>query len=248
MTLAPKKVGVPTLDHRPLKEAIGETIESKVDPNANSVIDTKDARNHRNFVSAIERAVGADYPCSLTSKGFYSTLIKLAARFGIYTEDAEDCVQEYITNQISRGIPGYKPEITEDTDIMQDKKLWPYVLISFCNQCKRFLRKKLRDKSVPMPNLERNNTDDFRGYFAADTPTPDELCIAGEEPTSIALALNRLKPKHQEIIRLAYLSNFSYEQIAVIEGIPVGTVKSRLNTAVSNLAIIYRDMNPNHFC
>ncbi|MBN2314929.1 MAG: hypothetical protein JXM79_13440, partial [Sedimentisphaerales bacterium] len=40
----------------------------------------------------------------------------------------------------------------------------------------------------------------------------------------------------REILILAYFQRFSYKQMAEILGIPIGTVKSRLHTAVGRFA------------
>jgi RNA polymerase sigma-70 factor (ECF subfamily) len=42
--------------------------------------------------------------------------------------------------------------------------------------------------------------------------------------------------KLREIILLAYFHKFSYAEISKVLGIPVGTVKSRLHTAVGRFA------------
>ena len=44
-------------------------------------------------------------------------------------------------------------------------------------------------------------------------------------------ALERLSPIHSEALELALSQGFSYEEIAMITAVPVGTVKSRVNQA-----------------
>ncbi len=44
-------------------------------------------------------------------------------------------------------------------------------------------------------------------------------------------ALERLSPIHREALELALSQGFSYEEIAMITAVPVGTVKSRVNQA-----------------
>ena len=44
-------------------------------------------------------------------------------------------------------------------------------------------------------------------------------------------ALERLSPVHREALELALSQGFSYEEIAMITAVPVGTVKSRVNQA-----------------
>jgi len=54
-------------------------------------------------------------------------------------------------------------------------------------------------------------------------------------------ALLKLRKKEREIIVLYYMEGFSYKEISTLLGIPIGTVKSRLNRAKENLKKILGD-------
>ena len=66
---------------------------------------------------------------------------------------------------------------------------------------------------------------------------PDELADPVHEVTRherqalVHGALQRLAPEHRTILVLYDLNGFSYQEAASVLGIPVGTVKSRLNRA-----------------
>jgi RNA polymerase sigma-70 factor (ECF subfamily) len=47
--------------------------------------------------------------------------------------------------------------------------------------------------------------------------------------------MKRLRPKEREIIILQHLQDFSYQEIADLLGIPIGTVMSRLYSARRSL-------------
>ena len=47
----------------------------------------------------------------------------------------------------------------------------------------------------------------------------------------IGKALQRLRPKEREIIILQHFQDYSYQEIADLLGIPIGTVMSRLYSA-----------------
>jgi RNA polymerase sigma-70 factor (ECF subfamily) len=53
-------------------------------------------------------------------------------------------------------------------------------------------------------------------------------------------AVDMLPPLHREIIVLAYFQKMNYQQIADILQIPLGTVKSRLHSAVAAFADRWR--------
>jgi RNA polymerase sigma-70 factor (ECF subfamily) len=63
-------------------------------------------------------------------------------------------------------------------------------------------------------------------------PSPLDKAIADERQREVARVLQELPPRHREILVLRLHGDHSYEEIAEITGIPVGTVKSRIFHAV----------------
>ena len=57
-------------------------------------------------------------------------------------------------------------------------------------------------------------------------------------PEDLAIAVNRLVPVHREVLVLAFAYDLSYAELAQVLGIPLGTVKSRLNAAKRALRTI----------
>lgn len=51
----------------------------------------------------------------------------------------------------------------------------------------------------------------------------------------LRIAMSRLSEDHREVVMLHELDGLTYEEVAVILGVPVGTVKSRLHHAFANL-------------
>lgn len=64
-----------------------------------------------------------------------------------------------------------------------------------------------------------------------DEPGPEDLAIAAATREELAGALDRLLPIHREVLILAFAHDLSYAELAQVLGIPLGTVKSRLNAA-----------------
>lgn len=58
-------------------------------------------------------------------------------------------------------------------------------------------------------------------------------------------ALERLSPKHREILDLIFIHDFTYEEIAKILNIPINTVKTRIFYAKKKLKEILKDMGVN---
>jgi RNA polymerase sigma factor, sigma-70 family len=55
-------------------------------------------------------------------------------------------------------------------------------------------------------------------------------------------ALDQLPLRLREILLLAYFQKMSYAQVADIFGIPIGTVKSRLHSAVAKFAKKWQEL------
>jgi len=64
---------------------------------------------------------------------------------------------------------------------------------------------------------------------------PEEILVTRQEYEELLKALNNMEEKQRVVVVLRYMNNLSYGEIAEVLGIPLGTVKSRLNLAVKNL-------------
>jgi RNA polymerase sigma-70 factor (ECF subfamily) len=62
-------------------------------------------------------------------------------------------------------------------------------------------------------------------------PGPEDLAIAAATRQELTAALDRLIPVHREVLVLTFAHDLSYSELAHVLGIPLGTVKSRLNAA-----------------
>ena len=66
---------------------------------------------------------------------------------------------------------------------------------------------------------------------ASSEPTPEDLLLAEAERSELVAAITRLGAIHQEILVLTFVHELAYKDLAEVLGIPIGTVKSRLNNA-----------------
>lgn len=57
---------------------------------------------------------------------------------------------------------------------------------------------------------------------------PEGLLLAAGEAERVRACLKKLKPEHRNALRLAFYEDLNYEEIAGLEDIPVGTVKTRI--------------------
>ena len=68
-----------------------------------------------------------------------------------------------------------------------------------------------------------------------DFSEPGDSLIQDELSVKLDQALTSLNPKHRRALVMAEFENLPYEQIAQIEGVRIGTVKSRINRAKRKL-------------
>jgi len=88
-----------------------------------------------------------------------------------------------------------------------------------------------RTRHLPSVSLENLREEGF-DLAAADCRRPDDLALRQEESEKIQQAMKALDRKHRAVLVLRYFDDLSYDELAQALDIPLGTVKSRLNTAI----------------
>ena len=67
---------------------------------------------------------------------------------------------------------------------------------------------------------------------------PEHLALAGEAAGELRAALRRLPPEQARALVLAGIAGMSASQVAASEGIPLGTAKTRIRTAMQQLRVM----------
>jgi RNA polymerase sigma factor (sigma-70 family) len=75
------------------------------------------------------------------------------------------------------------------------------------------------------------------------TPVPgaDQAAMARVAAGQVRAALHRLPMEQRQVLALAYFGGHTQREIAVLTGVPLGTVKSRMFTAVQRLRSLLAD-------
>jgi RNA polymerase sigma-70 factor, ECF subfamily len=112
---------------------------------------------------------------------------------------------------------------------------WIYTITA--NLCKNELRNHARSPMVPFRTLE-SQQDKVSGHleFGDDSMTPDRLFHRRETRRVVEQAVEELSENHQRVFRLREMKGKSYQEVADILGIRLGTVKSRLHRARQEFA------------
>lgn len=132
------------------------------------------------------------------------------------TEEAQDLVQEAFMKAFT-SLAHFNYEFAFST--------WLYKIAS--NNCIDHLRKKkLQTFSIDTPVVYKG--EEFSYEIPDLTYYPDIEMIRRERSALIRKAIDSLPEIYREIIRLRHSEELSYEEIADMLHIPIGTVKARL--------------------
>ncbi len=121
--------------------------------------------------------------------------------------EAEDLVQETYTKAL-RGFSGFQ--------IGTNFRAWMF----------RILRNTFLTSRTGLKSADTTETD-FDAMPSAQ-PTPEAFLIQQADRETVQQALETLAVPYREILLLCEVEEMSYEDIAQVLGIPIGTVMSRL--------------------
>ena len=120
------------------------------------------------------------------------------------------------------------------------RPLRPLLFTIAANKAKDALRKQQRTAAIAIGTISADADDmsfeDVLNSMASDNTTPDELVGTEETAFRVRQVIADMPENLREILIFAYFNKFSYKQMAQSLSIPVGTVKSRLHTAVGRFA------------
>jgi RNA polymerase sigma-70 factor (ECF subfamily) len=120
-----------------------------------------------------------------------------------------------------------------------NRPLRPWLFTIAANKAKDALRKSQRTAAVPIGTIADSQDlsfDEVINTITSYTVTPYEELEKGETALRVGRIIANMPENLREILILAYFNKFSYKQMAQMLSIPIGTVKSRLHTAVGRFA------------
>jgi len=121
----------------------------------------------------------------------------------------------------------------------KNRPLRPWLFTIAANKAKDALRKWQRTSAIPIGTMidsEDLSFDDILNSVTSDSTMPYEVIQKNETAVQVRRIISNMPENLREILVLAYFNRFSYKQMAEILSIPIGTVKSRLHTAVGRFA------------
>jgi RNA polymerase sigma-70 factor, ECF subfamily len=121
----------------------------------------------------------------------------------------------------------------------EGRRLKPWLYAVATNQAIDVQRKDRRhrvmslDKSAGGPQERDRSLVDL---MVSQHPCPQTQARESERNEALLAALNELSEQMRTVVHLVYYQGLKYREAAEVMRIPVGTVKSRLHTAVAKLA------------
>ncbi len=126
------------------------------------------------------------------------------------------------------------------------RPLRPWLFTIAANKAKDALRKMQRHAAMELgviADAADVSIDDVVNLLTSYKITPDDEVSKSETAQRVREIIANMPEKLRGILILAYFEQFSYKQMAEILSIPIGTVKSRLHTAVVYFTKKYKAAN-----
>ena len=179
---------------------------------------------------------------------------ELLARFG----EGDEAAFRELVNRYKNGLYAFLRQFLNHQDMVEDtfqetflqlftsrdsfdtsRPLRPWLFTIAANKAKDALRKRQRTAAIPIGTIadsQEMSFDDVLNTLTSDSSIPYEDLQKSETASLVGKVITDMPENLREILILAYFDKFSYKQMAQILSIPIGTVKSRLHTAVGRFA------------
>ncbi len=155
-------------------------------------------------------------------KAYESMVYNTAMQALRNSEDAYDVSQEVFI-KAWRSITGFRGDSKFST--------WLYRIT--CNQIKDYIRAKSRHATISLSEYDSDDDTDKETDIPDTNRSvmPEEVYLRDELRDTVREAIESMSEDHRQIIVLRDIEGYSYEEIAEMLGLEIGTVKSRINRA-----------------
>jgi RNA polymerase sigma-70 factor (ECF subfamily) len=157
---------------------------------------------------------------------YHDELLRFLIRFMGDRQTAEDVFQEAFF-QVHASAESFD----------ETRRFKPWLFTIAANKGRDVHRKTARRPTLGLSaQIGDEESQSFVDLMEVDVAAPSETLDARERDELVQRAVDTLPPHHREILLLAYFQRMSYNQVAEVLEIPLGTVKSRLHAAVAGFA------------
>ena len=150
-------------------------------------------------------------------------LYRVAYRMAGHHEDAQDLLQDAL-------LEAYRSFKKFQRGTYFDKWLYRIMTNTFIDR-QRHKKRVGRIDSLDTPSAGADDGEISAREIPDWTEEPSRRVLHDEFGEPVQKALNQLKPDFRMVLILSDVEEFSYEEIAEMLNIPIGTVRSRLHRA-----------------
>lgn len=180
-----------------------------------------------------------------------------AELFARYAAGEEAAFREII-NRYKTGLYAFLRHFLNQQDLIEDvfqetflqlftsrgtfdpkRPLRPWLFTIAANKAKDALRKQQRTGAATIGTIadsQEMSFDEVLDTLSSDETMPYDELETNEASSQVRQVIANMPENLREILILAYFNKFSYKQMARVLSIPIGTVKSRLHTAVGRFS------------
>ncbi len=110
-------------------------------------------------------------------------------------------------------------------------KAWLMRMVT--NSCYDELRRRQRRPTVPLTPMDDDEDEEIESpaWLADGSPSPEEQVSAGELDRAVQHCLQELADEFRVVVVMVDIEGMDYQEVAVVVGKPLGTIKSRLARA-----------------
>jgi RNA polymerase sigma-70 factor (ECF subfamily) len=115
-----------------------------------------------------------------------------------------------------------------------ERRFKPWLFTIASNKARDFHRRAKRRRANSLDKRLGDEDGATMGELVeAQDEAPESSAAAQDESALVKEVIDGLPAHHREVILLGYFQRLSYQQVADVLGVPLGTIKSRMHAAVA---------------
>ena len=179
---------------------------------------------------ARDARTGNEEAFALLVKRYEPRLYRYIRRMIGQAADAEDLFQDT-----------FLKVYTHLNSFQDNRPFQPWVYRIATNTCRDYARRQRLRRMLSLDFRAETEAAPLSDRIASGTLNPRDKAREAEQDDSLAQAVAQMPLKQRSVFLMARYEGLSYAEIAASLEIPVGTVKSRMNTAVNTLLQVMED-------
>lgn len=182
----------------------------------------------------------------------------LMEQFQAGTVEAFNLLVSRYSERLMRYLYGFLGDVKRCEDLLQETFLrvhrnrhsyqriakfstWLYTIAG--NLARSEYRKRKRRRMYSLQSVNRDN-EEYELEIPDESFSPDKHAESSIQDSYIQQALREIPNSFREVVVLRDIQQLAYEEIAEITGLPMGTVKSRINRGRTKLQALLKDIYP----